>query len=138
MKNFTFTLLALVISITAFGQSSAYRQQSSPSSLFSSPRETPNSNTRYQEGYYRSNGTYVQPHMKTESNGVNGDEYRTEGNTNPHTGQQGTRPKDYTEGAYRYGQGKEVQIGERGGQYYINSNGNKTYVPKRSSPSSPW
>lgn len=28
--------------------------------------------------------------------------------------------------------GETIHTGSRGGQYYINSNGNKTYVPKRS------
>lgn len=103
---------------------------SSYGSGYGSTNQT-NSNTRYQEGYYRSNGTYVEGHMKTQSNNTNTDNYSTSGNTNPYTQQQGSRAQDYSSGAYNYGQGRQIQTGERGGQYYINSNGNKTYVPKR-------
>jgi len=39
--------------------------------------------------------------------------------------------KDYSSGSYNYGSGKTIQTGPKGGQYYYNSNGNKTYVPKR-------
>ena len=34
-------------------------------------------------------------------------------------------------GTYVHGVGRIIQTGPRGGQYYNNSNGNKTYVPKR-------
>ena len=50
----------------------------------------------WQDGYFRSNGTFVTGHFKTVSNGTNWDNFST-----------------------------------WGGQYYINSNGNKVYVPKR-------
>jgi hypothetical protein len=89
--------------------------------------------TKYQSGYYKpSTGTYVQPHMKTSTNNTNTDNYSTKSNYNPYTGQTGTRAADYTPAASNYGQNQTIQTGSRGGQYYINSNGNKTYVPKRS------
>ena len=90
-----------------------------------------NSSVRYQSGYTRSNGTYVQGHYKTSSNSTNHDNFSTSGNYNPYTGSTGSRARDYSSGAYNYGRGRTVQTGPRGGQYYINSNGNKTYVPKR-------
>lgn len=91
-----------------------------------------NSSTRYQSGYYKpSTGTYVQPHYKTNNNSTNHDNYSTKGNTNSYTGQSGSRAKDYSSGAYNYGSGQTIQTGPKGGQYYYNSNGNKTYVPKR-------
>lgn len=40
-------------------------------------------------GYYRSNGTYVQPHTRTAPNNSTYDNYSTKGNTNPYTGQRG-------------------------------------------------
>ena len=89
------------------------------------------SSVRYQSGYTRSNGTYVQGHYKTNSNYTNHDNFSTRGSSNPYTGSVGTRARDYSSGAYNYGTGRTVQTGPRGGQYYINSNGNKTYVPKR-------
>ncbi len=91
-----------------------------------------NNSTRYQSGYYKpSTGTYVQPHMKTTSNGTNHDNYSTRGNSNSYTGESGTRAKDYSSDANNYGSGKVIHTGPRGGQYYYNSNGNKTYVPKQ-------
>lgn len=89
------------------------------------------SSTTYQSGYFRSNGTYVHGHYKTRSNDTNTDNFSTAGNTNPYTGNRGTRARDYSSDAYNYGSGHTIQTGSRGGQYYINSNGNKTYVPKR-------
>jgi hypothetical protein len=103
-------------------------------SSYSTPSNTynyNNTNTTYQSGYYRSNGTYVKGHYKTKSNSTNHDNYSTKGNYNPYTGSNGSRAKDYSTGAYNYGKGKTIHTGSRGGQYYINSNGNKTYVPKR-------
>ena len=85
---------------------------------------------QYENGYYKSNGTYVQPHYQTTSNGTNTDNYSTQGNTNPYTGSEGTRAKDYSTEASGYGNGKTIETGPKGGQYYINDNGNKTYVPK--------
>ena len=84
-------------------------------------------------GYTRSNGTYVAPYTRTSPNSTNVDNYSTQGNKNPYTGTSGSRAQDYSAPASNYGGGAPIQTGSRGGQYYINSNGNKTYVPKRSS-----
>lgn len=112
MKHFIFTLIA-ILSISGAALAQSY------------------GNSTYQNGYYRSNGTYVQGHYKTQSNGTNRDNYSTYGNTNPYTGKSGSRAQDYSTNANNYGSGHQIQTGPRGGQYYINSNGNKTYVPKR-------
>jgi len=85
----------------------------------------------YVKGYYKSNGTYVQGHYKTLPNHTNWDNYSTYGNKNPYTYKSGTIARDYSIRSYNYGQGRTIYTGPRGGQYYINSNGNKTYVPKR-------
>ncbi|WP_193314182.1 MULTISPECIES: hypothetical protein [unclassified Xanthomonas] len=42
------------------------------------------------KGYYRSNGTYVQPHYRSAPNNTKLDNYSTQGNVNPYTGRQGT------------------------------------------------
>ncbi|GAB2544293.1 hypothetical protein [Rufibacter soli] len=90
-----------------------------------------NTSTRYQSGYVKpSTGTYVQPHYKTEKNNTNHDNFSTKGNSNIYTGKEGSVARDYSTGASNYGGGKTIETGSRGGQYYINSNGNKTYVPK--------
>lgn len=41
-------------------------------------------------GYARSNGTYVQGYERTSPNNTRLDNYSTQGNTNPYTGQSGT------------------------------------------------
>lgn len=41
-------------------------------------------------GYYRSDGTYVQPHVRSAPNKSYNDNWSTSPNTNPYTGKQGT------------------------------------------------
>lgn len=89
------------------------------------------SGSRYQNGYYRSDGTYVSGHYKSNSNNTNKDNYSTRGNYNPYTGSNGSVARDYSSGALNYGSGKSIYTGPKGGQYYYNSKGKKTYVPKR-------
>ena len=40
-------------------------------------------------GYYRSNGTYVDPHYRSDPNHTASDNWSSYGNTNPYTGQKG-------------------------------------------------
>ena len=42
------------------------------------------------DGYFRPNGTYVQPHYRTPPNGTTLDNWSTRGNVNPYTGQPGS------------------------------------------------
>ena len=90
-----------------------------------------NYNTTFVDSYTRSDGTSVQSHVRTMPNTTNWDNFSTKGNTNPYTGTTGYRAKDYSSDALNYGTGHIIYTGSRGGQYYYNSNGNKTYVPKR-------
>jgi hypothetical protein len=46
----------------------------------------------YVRGYTKADGTYVQPHMQTNPNSTRADNYSTQGNVNPYTGQPGTKP----------------------------------------------
>lgn len=121
--------LMIVLSMNAqsYYGSSSYNYGSRGSSYGSST----NSSVRYQQGYTRSNGTYVHGHYKTSVNSTNHDNFSTSGNINSFTGTVGSRARDYSSGAYNYGSGRTIHTGSRGGQYYINSNGNRTYVPKR-------
>jgi len=48
-----------------------------------------NPNHVYVEGYYRKDGTYVQGHYRTAPNHTNRDNFSTEGNYNPYTGEAG-------------------------------------------------
>lgn len=47
-------------------------------------------------GYTRKDGTYVPGHWRTEPNGTKDDNYSTEGNANPYTGEKGSKPRDYS------------------------------------------
>ncbi|MFV8337493.1 hypothetical protein ACNQF7_15635 [Flavobacterium sp. RSP29] len=93
------------------------------------------------KGYYRSNGTYVQPHQRTAPNSTRNDNYSTISNSYPYTGEAGTQSGDnytskssYSSSNTTYptpsysSSSKTIYTGSRGGRYYINSNGNKTYV----------
>lgn len=100
---------------------------------FSSTLNSGNTNPsyRYQNSYTRRDGTVVRGHYRTNANNTNWDNYSTFGNSNPFTGSTGYRAQDYSVGAYNYGSGQTIYQGSRGGQYYINRNGNRTDVPKR-------
>ena len=129
MKKFILTLATLFsISSVSFAQS--YGTTTYGTSTYGSSHGV-NSSSTYVNGYTKSNGTYVQGHYRSSQNSTNHDNYSTVGNSNPFTGTSGSRAKDFSTGAYNYGSGHTIHTGSRGGQYYINSNGNKTYVPKR-------
>jgi len=54
----------------------------------------------YVQGYTRSDGTYVPPHYRSDSNSNANDNWSTKGNSNPYTGKKGTKDpnnlfKDY-------------------------------------------
>lgn len=44
----------------------------------------------YVHGHTRSNGTYVQPYVRSSPNSTTLDNYSTQGNTNPYTRREGT------------------------------------------------
>ena len=44
----------------------------------------------YVQGYTRRDGTYVQPHFRTDPDSNRLNNWSTQGNVNPHTGQAGT------------------------------------------------
>ena len=139
-KNFILMWLCMMIVTCATAQ---YKKDGTPDmrykankqaygNIYSSPGyNNVSTSTRYQNGYIKNNGTYVQPHMKTNSNSTNHDNYSTNGNYNTYTGSTGSRARDYSGGAQNYGSGKSINTGPRGGQYYYNDKGNKVYVPKR-------
>ena len=143
MKKLVLTMVALVaMATTSFAQYSDFEQMcskvindfysssSAPSVSYSVP-STVNFNTTTVSGYTRSNGTYVESHIRTMPNDTNWDNFSTKSNSNPFTGSTGHRARDYSRDAYNYGAGHTIHTGSRGGQYYYNSNGHKTYVPKR-------
>lgn len=70
----------------------------------------------YVQGYIRRDGTYVEPHYRSSPNRYREDNYSTQGNTNPYTGERGTTdpygsyqtprndPYDHPERTHRYRQ----------------------------------
>lgn len=42
------------------------------------------------KGYYKQNGTYVEPHYRSSPNNTKADNFSTKGDVNPYTGQEGT------------------------------------------------
>lgn len=52
----------------------------------------------YVNGYVRRDGTYVAPHYRSESNNQRFDNYSSQGNFNPYTGQQGSQRNEFTPG----------------------------------------
>ena len=68
---------------------------------------TPQADT-YVDGYTRSNGTYVMPHYRSDSNSNQYDNYSSQGNSNPYTGSTGYQANEYTTQqpqSYNYGSG---------------------------------
>lgn len=47
-------------------------------------------------GYTRRDGTVVQPYQRTDPNQYRYDNYSSQGNRNPYTGQQGTQPNEFS------------------------------------------
>jgi opacity protein-like surface antigen len=68
MKIFVFALAAAIITSTAASAQSVYHQ-----------------------GYTAQSGTYVAPHYQSAPNGIRSDNWSSQGNINPYTGQIGTR-----------------------------------------------
>lgn len=51
---------------------------------------------KFVNGYTRKDGTYVQPHYRSDGNTVKYDNYSSQGNSNPYTGQPGYQPNEYS------------------------------------------
>ena len=51
---------------------------------------------QYVNGYVRHDGTYVQPHYQTAPDQYRYNNYSSQGNTNPYTGQAGTQRNEYS------------------------------------------
>jgi hypothetical protein len=55
----------------------------------------------YVHGYFKSNGTYVEPHYRSSPNNTKSDNWSTYGNINPYTGELGTKTyNDYNNWGY--------------------------------------
>ncbi len=66
----------------------------------------------YVKGYTKSNGTYVEGHYRSDANSQRSDNYSSQGNTNPYTGERGTQRNEYSDPpqynkSHSSGQGKQ-------------------------------
>lgn len=50
----------------------------------------------YVQGYTRSDGTYVKGHYRSDPDGYRYNNYSSQGNTNPYTGERGTQRNEYS------------------------------------------
>ena len=80
----------------------------------------------YVKGYYRKNGTYVQPHYRTKPDNSFNNNYSSYGNTNPYTGKKGTKRQkfgsSYSSGGSSWGNSGGSSWGNSGGYYNKKSN----------------
>jgi hypothetical protein len=67
----------------------------------------------YVQGHFRSDGTYVQPHYRSAPDGNTFNNYSTQGNVNPYTGQAGTVNPLYQAPSSSYGNYGSNYIGRR-------------------------
>lgn len=85
------TLTAIALLLATMTAASAQYIQTNPYAIGSGS----NPNSHAVQGYTTHNGTYVAPHMQTNPNSTQMDNYGTRGNVNPYTGQIGTRQPRY-------------------------------------------
>lgn len=57
---------------------------------------TPVAADTWVDGYARDDGTRVQGHMRSDPNGYEFDNYSAEGNTNPYTGESGSKSHEFS------------------------------------------
>lgn len=71
------------------------------------------------QGYYRKDGTYVQPHWRSNPNGTVTDNYSYQGNTNPYTGHIGTNRYEHdTTSPYYSGPDSQGRSGHSNNSLY--------------------
>lgn len=85
---------------------------------------------QYVPGYCRADGRCVQGHFKTKPNGTALDNYSVEGNWNPNTGKVSMRKLEVPSVPKSQDglSDPRIQIGPRGGRYYISETGQRIYV----------
>lgn len=98
MKRIAITSITIFIAGT-LGASNLVQAKGSDTSSKKSYNTTPNENNV--SGYSRKDGTYVAPHHRSERDGARNNNWSTDGNTNPHTGKDGTVPRSAYEKAKR-------------------------------------
>ena len=92
MKLIAITSAAIAIMFSFSIPASAQTKGNSSNKSYSSTPKQHNVS-----GYTRSNGTYVAPHYRSTRDGARNNNWTTQGNTNPHTGKEGSIPRSYYE-----------------------------------------
>lgn len=64
-------------------------------------------------GYYRNDGTYVQPHYRSSPDRSYNNNWSVSPNVNPYTGEQGTRQPTYNDRSPNNGLGNDYYNGNR-------------------------
>jgi hypothetical protein len=87
---------AAIAACLAWPAAAQYQQRNTFGNSYGSGFGTgSNSSSHSVQGHYNSNGTYTQPHMRTNPNNTQMDNFGTRGNYNPYTGRSGTRSLRY-------------------------------------------
>ena len=86
MKKWLILMISIAISFPVCAK--GYRSGSSRG--YSSQSVKSYRSSTHIRGYTKKNGTYVQPHIRTNPNNTKMDNYSTKGNINPYTGKYGT------------------------------------------------
>lgn len=73
-------------------------------------------------GYTRKDGTYVNGYTRSDSDSSYNNNYSTKGNTNPYTGEEGSRPRTYNDNTPEY---NTKTYGNPGYENPYSGNGNK-------------
>ena len=75
----------------------------------------------YVRGYYRKDGTYVEPHYRSDANSSKLDNWSTKGNVNPYTGKKGYVDPYSSGTGYGSNSGYGSSTGSTFGQYQSDS-----------------
>jgi hypothetical protein len=89
----TILLIAALCGASAFANAQTFGSQ--PSNNFGSSMYVPPGGDQQVNGFTRSNGTYVEPYHRSQADGNPYNNYSTQGNVNPYTGQEGHRKPGY-------------------------------------------
>jgi hypothetical protein len=85
------SFLALSVSLVVVEASARGGYGGHRGSSYSSPSSYSNPSSVHVNGYTKSNGTYVAPHERSAPNDTKSDNWSHKGNTNPFTGEVGTK-----------------------------------------------
>ena len=80
-------ILAIALAATSAFAKGSHGSSRSSTSTYSTPA------SHQVAGHVRKDGTYVQPHQATNRDASKNNNWSTQGNVNPYTGKEGTKPR---------------------------------------------